>query len=105
MKPEGQWIEVSADYRVLDALVKENKITWTKSGRVCTKREADLYDMLEKAATDEKREERDRDKLGDRLEAFLQRKEEEDGATCLMEDMRQNVEAAQHKSFEAEQSP
>ena len=26
-KPEGKWIEVSADYEVLETLVKENKIT------------------------------------------------------------------------------
>ena len=52
--------------------------------------------MLAIAATDEKKEERDRDKLGDKLEAFLKRKEEEDEATCLIEEMRENVEAAQH---------
>ena len=68
------------------------------------KREADLYTMLEKTATNEKREERDREKLGDKREAFLKRKEEEDEATCLMEEMRKNVEVAQHKSFEVEQS-
>ena len=60
--------------------------------------------MLEKAATDEKREERDKDKLGEKLEAFLKRKEEEDEATCLMEAVRKNVVTAQQKSFEAEQS-
>ena len=60
--------------------------------------------MLQSAAADEKKEERDRDKLGDKLEAFLKRKEEEDEATCLMEEMRKNVEAAQNKSFEVEQS-
>ena len=43
-------------------------------------------------------------KLGDKLEAILKRKEEEDEATRLMEEVRNNVEAAQHKSFEAEQS-
>ena len=47
-KPEGKWTEVSADYRVLEALVKEKKITWTKSGRESAKREAELCDMLEK---------------------------------------------------------
>ena len=67
------------------------------------KREADPYDMLEKAATDEKREKRDRDKLGDKLEAFLNGKEEEEEATGFMEEMRKNVVAAQQKSFEAEQ--
>ena len=35
------------------------------------KREADLFDMLEKAATNEKREESNRDKLGDMLETFF----------------------------------
>ena len=59
----------SADYRVLDTLVKEKNSTWTKSGREIAKREADLDKMLEKAATDEKKEGRDRDKLGDKLEA------------------------------------
>ena len=59
-------MEVSADYRVLNALVKEKKITWTKSGRESEKREANLYDKFEKAATDERREDRDRDKLGDK---------------------------------------
>ena len=88
---------------MLDALVKEKKITWNKSGRESAKREADLYTMLEKAATDEKKEERHTEKLGDWLEAFLKRKEEEDEATCFMEEMRKNVEAAQ-QSFEAEQS-
>ena len=71
---------------------------------VYKEREADLYEMLEQAATDEKREERDRGELRDKLEAFLQSKEEEDEATCLMEEMKKNVEAAQHESFEAEQS-
>ena len=84
--------------------MKQKKITWNKSGKESAIRKADLYTMLESAATDEKKEERERDKLGDRLEAFLKRKEEEDEATCLMEEMRNNVETAQHKSFEAEQS-
>ena len=84
--------------------MKEKNITWTKSGRESAKTEAELFDMLEKAATNEKREGRDRDKLGDKLEGFLTRKKEEDEATGLMEEMRRNVVAAQQKSFEAEQS-
>ena len=103
-KPRGKWIEVSADYRVLDALMKEKNSTWTKSGRESARREADLCGMLEKAATDEKSEERDRDKLGDTLEAFLKRKEEEDEATGLMKEMTKNVVAAQRTCFEAKQS-
>ena len=42
-KPEGKWKEVSAEYEALDALVKEKKITWNKSGKESAKREADLY--------------------------------------------------------------
>ena len=48
-KPKGEWKEVSAEYEVLDALVKEKKITQTKSGKESAKREADLYTMLESA--------------------------------------------------------
>ena len=35
--------------------LKEKKITWTKSGKESAKRDADLYTMLESAATDEKK--------------------------------------------------
>ena len=76
--------------------MREN-ITWNKSDRESAEREAHMHDMLEKAATDEKNEERDRDKLGDKLEDFLKRKEEEDEATCLNEEIRKDVEAAQQK--------
>ena len=69
VKPGGEWIEVTADYRVLDALVKEKKATWTNKRQRKCKKEAYLYDMLEKAAT-----ERDRGELDDELEAFLKRK-------------------------------
>ena len=77
--------------------VKEKKITWSKSGRESAKEEVDLWKTLEKAATDEKKEEKDREKLGDKLEAFLKRKEEEE-ATCLMGEMskKKKVEAARH---------
>ena len=46
----GKWTEVSAEFRVLDALEKEKNITWTKSGRESAKREAELFDMLEKGS-------------------------------------------------------
>ena len=69
---------------MLDAHVKEKKIMWSKSGRESAKREAYLYKTLEKAATDEKKEERNREKLG--------RNEEK---TWKLH--------AQHKSYEAEQ--
>ena len=50
---------------------------------------------LKKQLQRKEREGRDRDKLGDQLEAFLTRKEEEDEATGLMEEMRKNVVAVQ----------
>ena len=55
--------------------------------------------MLEKTATNEKSEERDRDKLGDKLETFLKR-----GNGSHGRNEKKNVVAAQQKSFEAEQS-
>ena len=82
---------------MLDALVKET-ITWTESGRESAKREADLYTTLEKNSYRRKGRRKGQGK------AFLPRKEEEDEATCLMEEMRKNVVAAQQQSFEAEQS-
>ena len=94
-KPEGKWTEVSADHRVL----KGKKITWTQSDTESAKREGDLCHVLKKKTINEKREERDRDKVGDKLEAFLARKEEEDEATGLMEEMRKNVVAAQQRKF------
>ena len=39
VKPEGKWIEVSADCRVLDALVKEKKITMCLKKQLQMKRE------------------------------------------------------------------
>ena len=72
---------------------------WTKSSRESAKREAELFDMLEKAATNEKGEGRDRDKLGDKLEAFFTRKEEEDEATGLMEEMRKKRGSCTTKKF------
>ena len=63
-KPKGKWKEVSAEFETVNALVKEKKITWNKSGRESAKREADWFSMIESAA---------RDKLGDRLEAFLKK--------------------------------
>ena len=64
MRSPKKWTEVSADFRVFDALVKEKKITWTKSGRESPKRDAELFDMLGKAATNEKREEGQGQALG-----------------------------------------
>ena len=59
--------------------------------------------MVESAATDEKQEERDRCRIQDQLVEVRKRKDEEDEARCLIEEMQRNLDAAQNKSFEAEQ--
>ena len=92
-KPKGKWKEVSAEFEAICALLKE-KITWNKR-RV--RKEKLTFIQRPK-------EERDRDKLSDLLEEFLGRKEDEDEATCLIEEMRKNLVVAQQESFEAEQS-
>ena len=57
--------------------------------------------MVEGAATDEKQEERYRGRLRDRLAEFRKRKDEEDEARCLIEEMqRRNLDTAQSKSYE-----
>ena len=98
VKPKGEWKEVSSEFEEVYALVKEKKITWNKSGR-SAKREADFYAMVESAATDEKQEERDRDKLSDRREEFRKRKEEEDEAMCLIEEMRKKLGGCTTQKF------
>ena len=67
-----------------------------KGKLTCTKR-------LRKQLQTKRKKKRVREKLGDKLEAVLKRTEE-DEATCLMEEMKKDVEAAQHRSYEAERS-
>ena len=102
---QRQGKEFSAECEAINALVKGKRITWNKSGRKSAKREADLCTMLESAATDEKKE-RDMDKLGDKLERsiFLKGKKRKVRQRVSWKRCGKNVEAAQHKSFEAEQS-
>ena len=93
----------SAEFEVVGAVLKEKKNTWHKSGRESSKREAELYTMVESAATDEKQEERDRGRLRDWPVEFRTRKVEEDEARCLIEEMQRKLDAAQNRSYEAEQ--
>ena len=79
------------------------KNTWHKSGRESSKREAEPFTIVESATADEKQEERDRCKIKDHLVEVRKRKDEEDEAMCLIEEMQRNPDAAQNKSFEAEQ--
>ena len=59
-KPKGKWKEVPAEFDAVGAVVKEKENTWHKSDRESSKREAELYTMVESAAADENQEERDR---------------------------------------------
>ena len=101
-KPKCKWKEVSAEFDAVGAVVKEEKNTWHKSGRESSKREAELYTMVESAAKGEKHEERDRGRLRDRLVEFV-KENEQDEARCLIEEMQRNLDTAQNKSCEAEQ--
>ena len=74
-KPLKKWMEVSAACEVLNTLLNEKKNTWTKCGRESAKRETELFAMLEQAAPDEKEGEKDREKLDDKLEVSLTKKE------------------------------
>ena len=59
-KPKGKWREISAEIDAVGTSVEEKKNTWHKSGKESTKRETELFTMVEVAATDEKQEERER---------------------------------------------
>ena len=58
--------------------------------------------MVEVAATDEKQEERERCMIRDQLVEVRKRKEEDDEARNLVEEMQRNLDDAQNKSYEAE---
>ena len=76
--------------------MKQKKITWNKSGRERVRRENLTCAQFSKARPQAKKhEERDGDRLSDRLEEFPKKKEEEDEEMCLIEKIRQNLEAAQ----------
>ena len=98
-KPKGKWKEVSAEFEAVGAVVKEKKSTWHKSGKESSKRETELYTMVESVATDEKQEERNRCGIRDQLVEVRQRKDEENEARCLIEEMQRNLDAAQDKKL------
>ena len=97
-KPKGKWIQVSADNRVLDAMTKERKSRGPRAATKAQKEKLTCTTCLKKQQQ-MKRERQRTDKLGDKLEAFLTRKEGKDEATGLMEEMRKNVVVVQQKKF------
>ena len=61
-----------------------------------------MYNVVEAAVMDEEQEERERGMIRDLLGELRKRREEEDEARNLIEEMQRNLDEAQHKSFEVE---
>ena len=59
--------------------------------------------MVEVAGTDENQEERERGMIRDQLVELRKRREEEDEARNLIEEMQRNLDDAHNKSYELEQ--
>ena len=59
--------------------------------------------MVEVAVTDEKQEERERGMIRDFLVELRKRKDKEDEARNLIEEMQRDLDDAQNKSYEVEQ--
>ena len=81
--------------------MKEKTSTRNKSRKASAKRETEFYEMVEAAVTDGKQE-RERGMIRDLLGEIRKRREEEDEARNLNEEMQRNLEEAQHKSLEVE---
>ena len=66
-RPKGKWIEISVEMGKVGTAVKEKSNTWKKGCKESTKRETEVFQMVEVAVTDEKQEERERDMIRDLL--------------------------------------
>ena len=82
--------------------VKEKTHTWNKSCKESVKRESELNKMVEAAAIDERQEQKKRSMIRDLLEQLHMRREEEDEARGLIEEMQRNLAEAQSRSYEVE---
>ena len=94
--------EISAETDAVGTTLKSKTNTWNKSCNQSVKRESELYKMVEAAAIDERQETKERIVVKDLLEQLQKRREEEDEATRLMEEMQRNLEEAQRRSYEVE---
>ena len=97
-RPKVKWRENSPEMDVVGTAVKEKSTTWNKSCKESTKRETELFKMVEVAVTDEKQEERERDMIRDLLVELRKRREEEDEARNLIEEMQRSLDDAQNRS-------
>ena len=101
-RPEGEWREISAEMDAVGTSVKEKSNTWNKGCKENTKRETELFKMVEVAVTDEKQEERERVMIRDLRVELRKRREEEDEARNLIGEMQRNFDDAQNQSGEVE---
>ena len=94
--------EISAETDAVVTTLKSKTNTWNKNCNQSVKRESELYKMVEAAAIDERQETKERIVVKDLLEQLQKRREEEDEATGLMEEMQRNLDEAQRRSHEVE---
>ena len=93
--------DASADYRALEALGEKRKSRGRgqRAAEKAQKEKPSCSTCLKKAATNEERKGSDRDKLGDKQEAFLTKKEDEDEATGLIEENEEKRGSCATKKF------
>ena len=103
-QPQESEREISAEKDAVGTTVKEKTTTWNTSCTESTNRETgELYKMVEAAVMDEKQEQKERGMIRDLLEQLQKRREEEDEARNLIEEMQRNLHDALNKSYEVEQ--
>ena len=98
---KGNRREISVEMDAAGKTVKEKTHTWNKSRKASAKRETEFYEMVEAAVMDGKQE-KERGMIRDLLGEIRKRREEEDEARNLNEEMQRNLDEAQHESLEVE---
>ena len=91
--------EISAEIDAVGTTVKEKTNTRNKSCAESVKRELQLYTNVEAAAMDERQEQKERKIIRHLLEQLQKRRDEEDEAGGLIEEMQRNLDDAQSRSY------
>ena len=84
----------------MGTIVKEKTNTWNRICKESVERETELYTMVEAEVMDEEQEQQEREMIRELLEQLQKRREEEDEARGLNEEMQRNLDKAQNKSYE-----
>ena len=95
-QPHGKWREISAEMDAVRTTVKEKTNMWNKSCKESTNRETKVYKMSE-AAVIEKQEERER-RMIRTLFGSLERRESENEARNLIQEMQHNHDESHNKT-------